>query len=56
MNLKQTTKAFISIDILFTMNLQFLLQIHIAIDSWTKKGNLRPISQLTLIVSQVKPT
>ncbi len=25
-------------------------------DLWTKKGNLRPISQLTLVVSKVKPT
>ncbi len=25
-------------------------------DSWTKHGNLRPISQLALVVSKVKPT
>jgi hypothetical protein len=25
-------------------------------DSWAKKGNLRLISQLTLVVSKVKPT
>jgi hypothetical protein len=38
------------------MNLQFLLWINVAMDLWTKKGNLRAISQLTLTVSKVKPT
>ncbi len=44
------------IDILFTMNLQFLLWIRVAMDSWTKKGKVRPFSQLMLVVSKVKPT
>jgi len=38
------------------MNLQFSPSIDVTMDLWTKKGNLRPISQLTLIVSKVKPT
>jgi len=28
----------------------------VATDLWTKKENLKPISQLTLVVSKVKPT
>jgi len=38
------------------MNLKFILWIHVAMDSWTRMGKLRPISQLTLVVLEVKPT
>ncbi len=38
------------------MKLQFLLWIHVAMDLWTRMGKLRPISQLALVVLEVKPT
>jgi len=37
------------------MNLQFLLGIHVAIDLWTKKGNLKPISQQMLVFQKLNP-